>query len=76
MHNPARQTSFPDYMYIRSNPPCCVPCSAYYLLFFLLFHIDFTESCFITMHNFEAECGVCFGRCKQMMQSAASDDFN
>ena len=42
-------------------------------IIFLLFRMDFTVSRFITTHDFEAENGVCFGRCKQMIRSAASD---
>ena len=44
------------------------------VIIFLLFHIDFTVSQFIITHDFEAENGVCSGRCKQMMRSAASND--
>ena len=40
---------------------------------FLLFCIDFTVNRFIAIHDFEAENGVCFGQCKQMMRSAVSD---
>ena len=43
------------------------------VIIFLLFHIDFTVNQFIITHDFEAENGVCSGRCKQMMRSAASD---
>ena len=43
------------------------------VVIFLLFRIDFTVSRFVTMHDFEAESGVCSGQCKQMMRSAASD---
>ena len=32
-----------------------------------------TDSRFITTHDFEAERGVCFGQCKQMIRSEASD---
>ena len=44
------------------------------VIIFLLFRIDFTVSQFIITHDFEAENGLCSGRCKQMMRSAASDD--
>ena len=42
------------------------------VIIFLLFRIDFTVNQFITTHDFEAENGVCSGRCKQMKRSEAS----
>ena len=42
------------------------------LFIFLLLHIDFIVSRFVTTHDFEAENMQCFGSCKTMVRSAAS----
>ena len=50
-----------------------VQMSWYHSLVIIIFVSASTDSRFITTHDFEAERGVCFGQCKQMARSTASD---
>ena len=48
-------------------------CQFIVVIIFLLLHINFIVSRFVTTHEFEAENMQCFGSCKEMTRSAASN---